>query len=331
MEHSRPSEPKSILSLSRPRKSLLLPILFLLGGLSACSSPPPEPYSSDDLEPVRQAVAVQDWELADDLLDDLERDYFDRLSQGEFSLMAGNVAWELEDWDPAIEHYSEYLLFVGPTTDSRVVEERMFEMGMELLEGRRKAFGIFPDRSRGATLLLNLAAYARNSPISGEALAQVGDYHYKNDYYSDAKEDYQLLVRLHGDSEWIDLATFRIGMCDYLLLDGPHVDGRLIDQSRVQLKNYLQLFPSGLYRDEAETALADLEEMSAEHELLIGEYYATIDNIRGARSHFQEASTRVGTEAAEVALEYLEELPPNPPLETALPPETAVEAAGESP
>ncbi|KAA3604986.1 MAG: outer membrane protein assembly factor BamD [Planctomycetota bacterium] len=290
------------------------PVLALILA-TACSSPPPEPYSSADLAPVRAARDAGDWEEAWDLIEDLEREYFDRMSQGEFSRLAGDIAYEIENWDRSIRHYGEFLLFQGPTEDSRLVEQRLLEMGLDLLEGRRRAFGIFPDRGRGATILLNMAAWAPASPYASEALASVGEYHYSQEYFDEALEDYQLILRFHPNSEWADLATFRIGMCGFQQLDGPEVDGRLIDGSRSQLKQYLRTFPSGLYRQEAEEVVAELDEMSASHHLLIGEYYLEIGNLRGARQSFEEAAGRTGTDASTVALAHLESLPPDPPLE----------------
>ncbi|TAH39230.1 MAG: outer membrane protein assembly factor BamD [Planctomycetota bacterium] len=299
--------------MTRTDFHFLASLALLLTG--ACSSPPPEPYSSADLAPVHELARQGQWDEAWSRIDDMKREYFDPLAQGEYSLLAGDIAYQRGDWDEAIQNYELYLQFQGPAAQSSVVEARLFEMGLELIEGRRRAFGIFSDRSRGAASLTNLAIYSPRGRYAAEALAQVGEFHYENHYYQEAREDYQLLLVYHRDSEWADLATFRIGMCGYHQVDGPWVDAGLIQQSMNQLKEYLKQFPSGLYLQEAEQTVAELEELSAQKELQLGDYYRTVGNVRGARQHYREASTHSGTRAAELAQARLQGLPPeDPPL-----------------
>lgn len=289
--------------------------LLSLACTAACSSPPGEPYSSADLDPIRDLVAAGDLDDAWDRIDDLEREYFDPLAQGEYSLLAGDIAYQRGDDDEAIRHYEDYLRFRGPAEASTVVEARLFELGLELLEGRRKAFGIFPDRTRGAMTLLDLATVAPQSSYAAEALAHVGEFHYSHLHYADAIDDYRLILTHHRGSEWADLATFRIGMCGFRQVDGPWVDARLIEQSLHQLKEYLKQFPSGLYRAEAEEAVVALEAIAAQRALLLGDYYRTIGNTRGARQHYAAAVGRAGTPAAEAAMARLKDLPAeDPPL-----------------
>ena len=283
----------------------------LLAAAAGCASPPDEPYSTADLEPIRTLLRAGELDEAWSRIDDLERNYFDPLAQGEYSLLAGDIAYLRNDWDEAITHYEQYLQFQGPAAQSAIVEARLFELGLDLIEGRRKAFGIFPDRSRGAVTLLNLATFAPLGPHSAEALAQVGEYHYSNHYYAEAIDDYALLLRYHRSSEWADLATYRLGMCGYQQVDGPWVDIKLIQQSLNQLKEYLKQFPSGLYRAGAESTVAELEELAARKELRLGDYYRTIGNLRGARQHYRAAAADGSdTAAAAEALARLEQLPP---------------------
>ncbi|RMH01374.1 MAG: outer membrane protein assembly factor BamD [Planctomycetota bacterium] len=294
-------------------KSALPPLLLAL--LAACSSAPEEPCSSADLEPARALAAAGDYDGAAAALADFDREDFDRAGQSEYSLLAGDVAYAREDWDQAIHHYEEYLLSAGLASESERVEERLFEMAMQLLNGERRAFGIFPDRGRGVVTLHNLATWAPNSPWAAQALATAANYSFSEGQYAEAAMDYRQLLEQHPDSEFTDLANFRLGMCGFLQIDGPWVDGRLIERSAAQLRFYLDHYPSGLYRSEAEQALARLERWSGERELLIGDYYETIDNVRGARYHYQRARTSPVAEIAREAERLLAALPPNPPLE----------------
>ena len=295
----------------------------LLLAAGACAGPEPEPLTADVLEEARRLADAGLVDRADDLLSDYEREDFDRVSQGQFSLLAGNIAYRNGDWDDAIRRYEEFLLFEGAAQDSRLAEDRLLELGLDLLEGRHRAFGIFPDRSRGIATLLNLAAWAPRSPRAPEALAHVGEYHFENRYFNEAREDYRLILQQYPRSEWADLAAFRLGMCNYLQIDKPTIDAKVINRSLNQLKQYMKLFPAGLYRDEAEVTIVELEELSAQHELAVGDYYEDIGNILGARRRYREAASRFGTEAAVEARRRLERLPALDPL-----PGAAAEAAG---
>jgi len=299
-----------------PLRTLPSALLLALG--AACASPPEEPYGLADLEPVRSLVAEGRYDEAWDILESQEREYYDRDAQAEFSRLAGEVAWQLGDKDRAIRHYEEYIFYEAPDAEAaRLAEERLFELGLELLEGRRKAFGIFPDRTRGATTLLHLASWAPLSDLADDALARVGEWHFQDRQFRDAIEDYRLLLRFHPDSEWADLAEFRIGHCQFLMIDGPWVDGRLIDGSLRQIQEYLRKYPSGLYRDQAEELVQTLEELSAGHHLVVGEYYEDIGNLRGARYRYRKASEEhAETEAAAEARRRLAALPPPEEPET---------------
>lgn len=290
----------------------LAPFLLLL--LAACSSEPAEPYSTADLAEARALFAAGDYPAAEDSMSELRREYFDRPSQGEYSLLAGDIAYELEDYDRAIHNYEEYLLFSGVARESERIEKRLFEMALDLLEARRLVLGIFTDRGRGVVTLHNLAAWAPSSPYAPRALATTANYSYDRGEFGEAAIDYRLLLESHPGSEFSDLANFRLGMCGRLQIDGPWVDARMIDHSAAQLRYYLDHYPSGLYRAEAEVSLAELERLGAERELLLGDYYLTIGNVRGARLHYQQARGRGVREVADVAEARLVELPPNPPL-----------------
>ncbi|MFQ5748585.1 MAG: outer membrane protein assembly factor BamD, partial [Planctomycetota bacterium] len=258
-------------------------------GLFSCSSAPPEPLAEADLSEVRALVDQGEWNKAWSELNGLDREDFDRLSQGSFSLLAGDVAYKIGAYDKAIKHYEEFLLFEGPSVDTQRVVERLFEMGVALLQGDEKVLGLFTDKSRGVTTLHNLAAWAPFSPLAAEALARVGEYHYTSRMLNEAAEDYSLILRNHPHSEWADLATYRLAMCRYLQIDGPEIDGQLILSALDQLKHYLDQFPSGLYRREAQETKQHLEELAAGHELDVGDYYREIDNIPGARFHYEKA------------------------------------------
>ncbi|MDP6850750.1 MAG: outer membrane protein assembly factor BamD [Planctomycetota bacterium] len=239
----------------------------------------------------------------------LDDDDFDRSSKIEFNLLAGDIAYLKEDWDQAIHHYEAYLLFGGAAGTSEVVEERLYSMALELLEGKRKALGIFTDRYRGVVTLQNLAAWAPNSPFAPRARVAAANYLFDSRDFDEAKLEYLGLLRYHPASEYSDLATFRLGMCGFEIISGPECDGELIELTINQFQQYLQGWPNGLYKDDAVRALFALRATLANREILIGDFYRTIGNTRGARLHYKAALALQFQGAIKKARARLDELP----------------------
>ena len=288
-----------------------VPLLLLT---SACSSVPAEPYGVEDLEPAQRFAAEGSWTKASRFLKNQRREYYDRQAQAELSLLAGDVAWELQDWDQAILHYEEYLIFEGAAATSERIEQRLFAAAMNLLNGDRKALGLFTDRDRGATILMNLATWAPRSPWAAEALAASAQWYFEEERFIESTQAYRMVVEHYPASEYADTATFRIGLADALQVPAHWLDTQRMHQATRQLQHYLRIHPKGFHREQAELVLVSLEEKLASHELMIGDYYRTIDNTRGARLHYREASAHRETAAGAAALLRLEELPADGPL-----------------
>ncbi len=290
-----------------------LPLLLL--GLGACHTPPPEPWSQQDLTQARQLYEAGEYSKAWSAIRSRRREEFDRASQRDYSLLAGNIAYARQDWDGAIRHYEEFISSSSLASEAEEVEHRLYQMGLDLLQGKRLAFGIFPDRSRGIATLHNLATWAPRSPYAAQALAAVANYNYGEQRFDEAAADYRMILQAHPSSDFADLATIRLGMCGARRIDGPWVDGQLIERSANQLRKYLEDYASGLYREEARKTLDGLIALGAERELVIGDYYRTIGNVRGARYHYQLAAQSKAVAPAAEGKERLAQLPAeDPPL-----------------
>ena len=268
---------------------------------SACQTAEPDPLATSDLAEARALITAGEKWKAWSLLQDFEEEEFDRFTRAEYSQLAGDLAYENGDFNLAIQYYEKALLAGIAANNSRTTEARLFEMGCAYMDGDVRILGIFPDSNRGIVTLQNLHAWAPESPYAPECLARVASFAFENGRFAEASADYQTILRFYPDSEWADIAHFRIGMCGLERIKGPDSDPKLISQAINQLQAYLEGAPSGLHREEAKNGIARLEELSAQHEIKIGDYYLTIGNVEGARIHFEEAAGRQGTAAAEIA------------------------------
>ncbi len=272
---------------------------FSLGLLSvlavACATPNPVPLSAESLAGIQALADAGEWEAAWDEVDAVDSEELDRATLIAFHSLAGMVAWEVEEWNSCLRHYEGFLRLRGPTADSRLAEERVFQIATELVDGQHKALGIFSNRWRGLVTLQNLAGWSPDSPLAAEALAHAAGYNFDRKRWNEAAVDYQLLLSRHRRSEWGDLATYRLGMCGYhTALDAP-TNRPMISSSRHQLQTYLSMYPSGRYRDEALSALDGLLTMEYDYYVGLGDYYQRIGNAAGAERYYQIA-TDVGAD-----------------------------------
>ncbi len=261
-------------------------LLFLVG---ACAIDNPIPLTSSALEEARAAAAIGDWDEAWDLLNDFDSEDLDRATLVDYHKLAGDVAWEQDRITRGVRHYENYLHLRGPGEDSLQVEQRVFQAGLEMLDGDHRTMGLFPNRTRGRTTLQNLAGWSPESPLAAEALATVGEYSFENGFYREAATDFHLLLSRYRDSEWGDLATFRLGMCGFRRAMNAPTNLQLIQASVHQLKNYQRLYPEGRYTTEAISALAELDGMEEGYYRYLGDYYQTVGNEPAANKYYAKA------------------------------------------
>lgn len=279
--------------------------LFLLGLLAllapSCSSVNPIPLSVDALSSARAYAAAERWESAWDELGEIDSDNLDRATLVEYNRLMGDAAWETGRESRSLRYYERYLSMRGPAAESRVAERRVYEVASEMLEGEHRTMGIFTNKWRGRSALQNLAAFAPESPYAPEALATVAGYSYDRDRFDDAAIDYQLLLAHYRDSEWGDLATFRLGMCGYYAAQDASTNRQLIEASRSQLDEYVRLFPNGQFLTQAQEAREGLRELEANYYLMLANYYERIDVADASLRYLKKARTFEGTPSAEEA------------------------------
>jgi hypothetical protein len=282
---------------------LLTPIAAILL-IPACSSLEAPPRSVAELDTARTLHAEGQNQEAWDILSDFEAEEFDLGANREFNVLAGDVADALEDWNRAVRFYEAAMMQPGPAIQALRVEQRLLELGVELLEGKRRVLLLFTDRGRGLVTLENLAFAGQFRSTRSEALARIAEYRFAEGAYVDAAQFYAgLLDPTLAGLGYEDHAAFRLGMCSYLRIDPDKPKGSVIQQGLDQFRAYLRDFPQGLSRAEAEAARADLAERLGEYHLMLADYYRRIDNPQGERFHLEIASGKAAPGHLEEAAE----------------------------
>ncbi len=266
------------------------------------------PLDMHELDAPRAEMAAGELGTAWRSLQSIRVEELDRPTRVAYAQLAGEIAWQREDWDGALHHYNDFLHLRGPGTEIDIAAQRMFQIATELLDGQHRALGIFSNRYRGVVHLENLALWAPRHPLAPEALIRAGNYHFNNGNYADASNSYRGVLAAYAGSEWTDLATYQIGMCSYHRIEGPWSDANLLTAAKSQFQQYLTLFPNGRYTEQAKEMSERLYVFQADRENMLGDYYATLENDLGARTHWTRAASFSGTPSAEAAQKKLRAL-----------------------
>jgi hypothetical protein len=271
------------------RLPVFLPALAM-ALLPACSSPQKQ-LSVEELATAIALIEAGEDERAYKMLDDYQVEDFDLPTQRDYNLMVARLADRIGKWSAAMKYYEAFTLQAGPADDAREAEMRLLDLGTELLDGERKVFFFFTDRSRGVTTLENLSATASFPRIRAEATARVAEHYFAKGRYRMAAPFYaSLLSPDYAGLGWEDGASFRLAMCYVRLVDPDKLSGSTIRFAADQLAAYLRDFPGGLHRVEAEEWLLLCRSWMADYQLLVGDYYRRIGNLQGARHHYRLAA-----------------------------------------
>lgn len=275
----------------RPTAFLSPAVAATLLGLAACQSQDGPPLGSEILEPARALHAEGRDDAAWSLLKKHDAEDFDLATQREFNVLAGEVNDALGDWNRAVRFYEAAMTQPGPASEAQHVEQRLLEIGVELLEGRTRVLLIFTDRGRGEVTLENLAFTGQFRATRAEALARLAEYRYEKAEFAEAAIFYAgLLDPTLAGLGYEDQAAFRLGMCAAARVEDGKLNGTLILQGLDQFAAYLRDFPSGLHRAEAEAESTRLRDLYGRYHLMLADYYRRIGNTAGERHHLRIAS-----------------------------------------
>lgn len=301
----------------------LLTLGACAAALTACQSAEGPPLARDLLEPARALHAEGRHQEAWDLLRDYDAEDFDLAAQREFNLLAGEVCDANGEWDRAIRYFEAAMAQPGPASEALQVEQRLLELGIELMEGKRKVLLVFTDRGRGLVTLENLAFTGQYRATRAEALARLAEHYYQDRSFVDAAMFYAgLLDPALAGLGYEDQASFRLGMCAAERIDEDRLNGTLLLQGLDQFRAYQRDFPNGLHLEEAVAESARLRELYGDYQLMLADYYRRIGNLPGERHHLLIATGQEvagerdlaqflqGTAASAVAAERLAALPP---------------------
>ena len=269
--------------------------------VGSCAGPPQQ-LSIHDLDEARRLADLGDYDSAEDILDDFDTIDFDLPTQRDYNLLYGQVSDALGDWNTSIRYYEAYMAQTGPAQRARAAEQRLLHYGTGLLDGEYKVFWLFTDRSRGVITLENLALLGNDPHMRAEAMARVAEHHYEGLDYDDAMVFYAGLLQPDFQGlGWEDSASFQLAMCHFGMIKLKSLNGPAVRFALEQFGAYLERFPGGLHRLEAQNKFDICRDLLSQYHTMVGDFYVQVDNDEGAMHHFALAAGEISKGDASIA------------------------------
>ncbi|MFT7517592.1 MAG: hypothetical protein ACI84O_001387 [Myxococcota bacterium] len=267
-------------------------ILCLVMGLMTSCATTYLQLNSTQLQEANTAFANEDYALCNDLLSDFDIDDFIIGAQHEYAYMRGISAHHLNRINLAISHLEDYLAMPGAVPGRmRIAEKILLDYANRYIAGEIKILWLFTAPSNGYAILESLAILGTTIEVRAEAIARYAEFSFNDRRYKTAVNYYAMLLNPRFAAlGWNDRATYRFTECRYLMLVDNKSDEESILYALNSARSYLDTFPAGLNRVDANAILNDCISRLVKLHVTIAEYYVTIGNRVGAVHHFKLAS-----------------------------------------
>jgi outer membrane protein assembly factor BamD len=115
------------------------------------------------------------------------------------------------------------------------------------------------------------------SPYATVAELRLADCKYYRGFYEEAIPLYQNFEQLHPTNEAIPYVIFQEGACYYNLMDTPDRDQSNTIKMIDTYKRLIERFPDTPFTYEAKKRIREGNDLLAEHEYVVAEWYARVD------------------------------------------------------
>lgn len=301
-----------------PTRRLFRPVLFLLllfASISCAARYPYEKKSPDELyADAGVDIEKNEPDAATAKLDYLKNKHPDFPDREGVAFRYAQIKKLYGKYWKAFVAFREFLDQYPVSGHRREAGELIYDTGVKLTQSTSSflGLGIARDSDDGVLVLEYFVDNFQNSSLASEALRRVAQYKFETGDFQGAIRGYQRILRSYLGSQWRDLAEFRIAISHLRGVRRADQDQSELLKARESLSNYISLHPEGARLDEAAAALREADEMLAESEYKIGDYYVVIEQPFAASMHYKQAIVNYpGTEFAARAESRLAQMPKN--------------------
>ncbi len=171
--------------------------------------------------------------------------------------------------------------------------ETYYERGLEGLVPHRRL--IFLTEVDYQTAIENFQEVIDNYPYSEYAtLAEIklADVHYERKQYPEAASYYQDFVELHPRHELVPHAMYRSGMCSFQQMRESDRDQTATFEAISHFRTLLRRYPDAETAEDAALRLQEAEDLLAQVDLEVGQFYFERGEYHAAVERFRRALTQ---------------------------------------
>jgi outer membrane protein assembly factor BamD (BamD/ComL family) len=306
-----------------PKTSLFLLLLLILPVLTGCGTSAKDVPDDAPAEVVyaeaEKSREAGELKVARDLYERVYDDYPTADEATEAGWLEAEMRFQLEEYKTARTAFQTFHE-THPLYRLGELENRMYAIGEELWEDGRSGLlglGIFPTAADGIATMEWIVENLRNGSRADDALMFLARARMDMREYADATVNLEELLTEYRQSEWVYEARFLLGQSLMLQNRGPDYDLLVLRQAKKVYERYVEILEgdevrSTEYADrlaQAKEQIAEIERRLAEKNLLIADYYISVERYDSAKFYLDTAARLYPeTDAAGTAKERLEEI-----------------------
>ncbi|MGE0145414.1 MAG: tol-pal system YbgF family protein [Planctomycetota bacterium] len=163
------------------------------------------------------------------------------------------------------------------------VQTLHFAIARALLERDASYFIFGSDHDDAIVVLRDFVERYPTDPEAAHALFLLGEDAFAAERFGEARRRFEEVIASHPDSEWVAAAHQRRVMAQFAELEGPEYDLPAMQQAKNELADFLRIRPPERpdFRQEAETALATVEDWIRTRYQQNANFYRTLGNELG--------------------------------------------------
>jgi len=190
--------------------------------------------------------------------------------------LQGKACYYSDDYDGMVAAFTQLREQYGEGRFDRETAEFEFTVAKAYLAGRKRKFlGIrfLSAYEEGIKMMRSLAERAPSGPMAQDAILAVAGYYAKAGQFNEAQQEYAFLIRNFPTSPYVEGAEFDVAYCLFLSNEGPAYDRVPLAEARDTVKFYLNKYPNGKFRKEAEALALLVRDRLAQKEYLVADLY----------------------------------------------------------
>ena len=168
--------------------------------------------------------------------------------------------------------------------------ESYFEAANEQLKGRRVLLFFHDvDHAKAIEFFQEVIDNFPYSDYATRAELKIADTHFEQRNFEEARSFYQDFVELHPNHEQVPYAIYRNGLCSFERIRAIDRDQEPTREAIAQFRVLLERYPRSEHSQEARQRLKEAEDLLAERELRIANFYYEQELYHAALERFRRA------------------------------------------